>query len=95
MVLEVYSTPPDALDKRVFDVDAFKKLCPTNDDFWFAGMRMLKNVPVIATDLGMLAEHHFVYGTQTSALRYVNTGQARNDKQLQNLLEYYDLPRKS
>lgn len=64
--------PPDCMDERVFDVECFRGICPTEDDVWFKAMTLLKGTPVVATSLGHSPRHHCILGSQAVALRHTN-----------------------
>lgn len=85
--------PPGCMDERVFDVAAFKRLCPTEDDVWFKGMSLLKGTPVAAAPLGHTPRHHVIQGSQRVALRHKNysgvAGATQN--QIRAVFAAYDL----
>lgn len=85
--------PPGCFDKRVFDVAAFKRLCPTEDDVWFKAMSLLKGTPVAAAPLGHTPRHHVIQGSQRVALRHRNysgvAGATQN--QIRAVFAEYDL----
>ena len=64
--------PPGCFDPRVFDIECFRKLCPTEDDVWFKAMSLLNGTPVAATALGLTPKHHCLQGSQKVALRHRN-----------------------
>ena len=83
--------PPHALDPRVQDVDAFRTLCPTEDDIWFKAMAILAGTPVAPTNLGIKPKHHNVRGSQFTALRHQNYKNSRNQQQMRAAFEAFDL----
>lgn len=82
--------PPGVLPDEVFDVEAFRRLCPANDDIWFKAMALLAGTPVkkVAPASPRYTE---VTGLQSSALYQTNL--VRNDEQLRATFEAYDLYR--
>lgn len=83
--------PPRALDSRVQDVEAFRTLCPTEDDIWFKAMAILADTPVAPTNLGIKPRHHNVRGSQLTALRHQNYKDSRNQQQMRAVFEAFDL----
>jgi poly(ribitol-phosphate) beta-N-acetylglucosaminyltransferase len=83
--------PPCALDARVQNVEAFQRLCPTEDDIWFKAMALLKGTLAVHTGLGIDPAHHTVRGTQARALRHVNHVGDRNAAQMRAVFDAYDL----
>ncbi len=85
--------PPHALDSRVFDVECFRRLCPTEDDVWFKAMAILAGTPVVPTNLGIRPRHHNVRGSQITALRHQNhdSGKGGNEKQMRAVFAEFDL----
>jgi glycosyltransferase involved in cell wall biosynthesis len=83
--------PPGSLNERVFDVKAFQKLCPKEDDIWFKAMSLLNRTPVAVTNLGLNPPHYSVLGSQADALRHFNHGAQQNTKQIQAVFEHFDL----
>ena len=85
--------PPRALDSRVFDVECFRRLCPTEDDIWFKAMAILAGTPVVPTNLGIRLRHHNVRGSQATALRHQNHGAMKdnNEKQMRAVFAEFGL----
>ncbi|GAB5380435.1 MAG: hypothetical protein Alis3KO_25750 [Aliiglaciecola sp.] len=79
--------PSGSLHPRVFDVAAFKRLCPKEDDIWFKAMGILNRTPVIVTNLGVNPMHHCLTGTQQEALRHDNHGEGGNKAQMQRVFD--------
>ncbi len=82
--------PPNCLDSRVFDDDAFVKLCYEADDVWLKCMALLKNTKVVwvpnnEVDLPEV-ENNFQTGLSQS-----NVGENKNDMYLKNVMEAYDI----
>lgn len=85
--------PPGCMDDRVFDIDLFRTLCPTEDDVWFKAMALLKGVPVATTSLGLTPRHHCLHGSQSVALRHKNhAGSGKTTRnQIRAVFEHFDL----
>tara|TARA_R110000751_G_scaffold63421_2_gene130872 strand:+ start:2023 stop:4062 length:2040 start_codon:yes stop_codon:yes gene_type:complete len=83
--------PPNSLDNEVYNLELIKKLCPKEDDIWFKAMGLLKNTPVVVTNLGINPEHHCLTGSQDEALRHDNHGLNLNKKQMENVFNHYNL----
>lgn len=80
----------NCLDSRVFDDDAFVKLCYEADDVWLKCMALLKNTKVVwvpnnEVDLPEV-ENNFQTGLSQS-----NVGENKNDMYLKNVMEAYDI----
>lgn len=83
--------PPHSLHPRVFDVAAFRQLCPKEDDIWFKAMGILNKTPVVVTNLGINPMHHCLTGTQQEALRHDNHGEGGNREQMRRVFDVLDL----
>lgn len=83
--------PPNALHEKVFNVAAFRELCPKEDDIWFRAMGIMNRTPVVPTNLGIDPKHHCVFGSQAEALRHDNHGLQQNKVQMQRVFEALDL----
>lgn len=85
--------PPGCMDKRVFEIDTFRRLCPTEDDVWFKAMSLLRDVPVAATCLGHSPKHHTLAGSQAVALRHHNYAGNRHQacSQMSAVFAHFDL----
>ena len=88
---------PKIFDEQIFREDLFMKLCPTADDIWFWAQEKRLGIKTCLT------EHHG-YGlhrpinriesydlTQEGTLFYQNCILGKNDEQLQNVVDYYQL----
>ena len=82
--------PPRSLAPEVFDVDAFRRLCPFADDIWWKAMALLKGTPARKVRRES-TEYPAVRGSQTSSLYATN--RAQNDPQLRATFEAYGLDR--
>lgn len=80
--------PPGALANEVFDLEAMRRLCPTNDDTWFKAMALLKGTAVRKVRPESLEFPH-IPGSEVRMLWTVNAG--RNDAQLAAVFEHYRL----
>lgn len=82
--------PPGALADEVFNLEAMRRLCPTNDDTWFKAMALLKGTAVQKVRPESLEFPH-IPGSEIRMLWTVNVG--RNDAQLAAVFEHYGLYR--
>lgn len=85
--------PAGSLHKKVFDIQAFKRLCPKEDDIWFKAMSILNKTPVVTTNLGINPQHHCLTGTQNVALRHDNHGNGENEAQMKKVFNELSLYR--
>jgi hypothetical protein len=85
--------PAGCFDERVFDIDCFRRLCPSEDDVWFKAMSLLNGTPVAATALGLTPKHHCLQGSQKVALRHRNhAGRTKpTASQIQAVFAHFDL----
>jgi hypothetical protein len=80
--------PPNSLSPEVFNVEAFRQLCPLADDVWFKAMALLQDTPV--KKVAPYAQQPLVIrGSQEERLTVPNI--TRNDLQLQATFDAYDL----
>ncbi|MBD5536380.1 MAG: hypothetical protein HDQ99_12125 [Lachnospiraceae bacterium] len=84
--------PPHILNERVFEIDVFMQLCPTNDDIWFWLMAVLNNVKICVLkrpDLNLI----YVKGTQAGTkLTSINDrGEKLFWKAFYNILNQYPI----
>lgn len=80
--------PPGALDGRVFDVEAMRRLCPTADDTWFKAMALLGGTRAQKVRAESLEFPH-IAGSERKMLWTVN--KERNDAQLAAVFDHYGL----
>jgi hypothetical protein len=80
--------PPGALDAEVWNLDAMRRLSPTQDDIWFKAMALLRGTPVRKVRPESLEFPH-ILGSERKMLWTVNVG--RNDAQLQAVFAHYGL----
>jgi hypothetical protein len=80
--------PPGCLPGEALNIEAFQRLCPTNDDIWYKAMALLgdrscqKVKPNQRENIG-------IRRATESALYNLNL--TRNDSQIQATFEAYDL----
>lgn len=82
--------PPGILHSDVLDKSLFMSLCPHADDLWLYWQLRRQggeayHVPTSLKDFGWP-------GTQESSLKQENFYNGGNDKQIQNLINYYGFP---
>lgn len=84
--------PPGCFDERVVDRKLFMELCPTADDVWFKAMSLLKGTECEKIEVPN-ARMQFVEvpNVETDKLEYINVTKGRNDVQLRNVFERFDL----
>lgn len=82
--------PPDSLSDTVFNQELFLKLAPHGDDIWFKAMAILNKTKTSIVELGF-NEFPFIEGSQDGALWHSNVLDNKNDEQLKNVFDYFDL----
>ncbi len=82
--------PQNCLNKIVLDYELALKLTPKADDLWFKVMGLLNKT---ATRLSENPTKNFIPipGSQKISLKKVNIGQNQNVKQMENLIQYFNL----
>lgn len=80
--------PPGALADEVHNLEAMRRLCPTNDDTWFKAMALLKGTRAQKVRAESLEFPH-IPGSEAKMLWSVNAG--RNDAQLAAVFDHYGL----
>lgn len=80
--------PPSILPQEAQNIEAFRRLCPTNDDIWYKAMALLGNV-LCQKAKPYHRENLTVRDSQGSALFQVNA--TNNDPQLHATFEAYNL----
>lgn len=87
--------PPNSFDEEVLNEDVFMSICPTADDLWFKAMELKAG-----TGVRHVYTHYEKGGgavpnmdVQDMGLQYINENviDCRNDIQLKEVLERYDL----
>ena len=79
--------PPHCFNKEVYNLEIIKKYCLNADDIWIKFMGILYNVPVVLVSKN--EKLVYIKNTQDIALYKNNIYRGENDKQLKNLLNYY------
>ena len=82
--------PPHVYDDTIFDVDAFQRLTPHNDDLWLKAVQ-LKNGIKVAVAKGFFVHPIGLSPTQKVSLNHTNEGQKMNDVQWRQLDEQFGL----
>lgn len=87
---------PHIFSKEIFNKEVYRKLCSHADDIWFTIMELRERIPVYkvsqAYQPGVCVNHTNEYESQNSdALHFHNDGEGKNDIQLRNLIDYYQL----
>ena len=80
--------PPHVLPEEAFDKNKIQLLCPYADDLWLTFMAYLNNKKITAL-YKWRAFPVMIYGTAKDGLYYINAEAGQNDKQWENLLNYY------
>lgn len=84
--------PPGCFDERVVDRKLFMELCPTADDVWFKAMSLLKGTECEKIEVpNVRMQFVDVPNVETDKLEYINVTKGRNDVQLRNVFERFDL----
>lgn len=87
--------PPNSFHKDVTNIKLIQKLCPNADDLWFWIMGILNNNKYIVIDKSDQAYYSFdtfyQFFHKYSALNHINRKENKNDEQLRNILNYYNL----
>lgn len=85
--------PEGCFDKRVTNSQLFMDLCPNADDIWLRFMTKLNGYPCSKVEmLGSFKENFIeISGGQDIALSKTNYFRNTNDKQLNNLVEYFQI----
>ena len=84
---------PGALSEKVFDEDAFMRLCPTADDIWFWAMAVLNHTKITCIDGQYDCLNYVNVARETGAINnftlwnFNKTG--KNDAQLKNVLDEF------
>ncbi len=82
--------PPKILHNDICREDLFMKIAPTADDIWFWAMAVLNDVKiqVVKNNIAEINEN-ISNSRQNNNLRHLNVSQGHNDRQIQNLIDYY------
>ena len=82
--------PPNSLAREVFNVEAFRRLCPMQDDVWFKAMALLQGT-MCKKVKGHWRHFPLIHGSQEESLYATNI--KRNDEQMHATFGEYDLYR--
>ncbi len=82
--------PPNCLDKRCFNEDNIKKLCPTADDLWLKVHSLLKNTKTVKVN-PYFTEMISIYGTNKTGLANLNVLENENDRQIKKIIKFYNI----
>ncbi|PQA52729.1 hypothetical protein [Siphonobacter curvatus] len=82
--------PPNSLHKEVFEISKFLKLAPHADDIWFKCCSLLNNVKCRRVK-GENVHFLTIRSTQKDSLYNINVLLNRNDEQMKNLFDEYNL----
>jgi hypothetical protein len=82
--------PPNSLDEIVLDQQLFTKLAPYADDIWFKACSLLKKTDVRRI-YNINKRFLGVRGMEESGLAKMNVGENKNDEQLKNVFDYFNL----
>lgn len=85
--------PPGSLYKDVCSRDLFERLAPTADDIWFWAMAVMNNTKIKAVkdriSLLRSVDVYREFGNQKQTLHEINVSGGMNDRQINNIMEYY------
>lgn len=82
--------PPKAFLPIAINSELFLKLTPKADDLWFKAMAILNNTKITLAQ-NPPKKPIPIFGTQEISLKKGNVGQNQNVKQMENLIEYFNL----
>lgn len=82
--------PPKPFQPIAINSELFLKLTPKADDLWFKAMAILNNTEISLAE-NPPKEPIPIFGTQEISLKKTNVGQNQNVKQMENLIEYFNL----
>lgn len=82
--------PPNSVDAEVFNKENIKNLCLFADDIWLKVMSLKKGTSVVKTE-NFPSRLFYVASTQKVALWKENVKKGKNDIQLNNIKDYYNL----
>lgn len=82
--------PPNSVDAEVFNKENIKNLCLFADDIWLKVMSLKKGTSVVKTK-NFPSRLFYVASTQKVALWKENVKKGKNDIQLNNIKDYYNL----
>ncbi len=82
--------PPNALHKKVTNVDLFMKLAPKADDLWFKAMALLQNTVAMQTENTPKYPIPII-GSQVQSLKKENIKKDKNREQWKALVAYFNI----
>ncbi|MBK2267565.1 glycosyltransferase family A protein [Francisella philomiragia] len=82
--------PNGSLNKKISNKELFLQLAPTGDDIWFKAMGLLNNTKTISV-FDRFIEFPSILSTNDDALWHENIGNNKNDEQLKNVFDYFNL----
>ena len=82
--------PANSLNSAVIDKEIFLKLSPLGDDIWFKAMALLNKTKTVMVYEKSI-EFPLIKGSQNDALWHTNVTENKNDEQLKNVFDYYEL----
>ncbi len=82
--------PSNSLHNKVLDKELFLKLSPLGDDIWFKAMALLNNKKTVMVNEKSI-EFPSIQGSQDDALWHINVSENKNDEQLKNVFDYFEL----
>lgn len=80
--------PPNSISPKAFQKDVIMKICPYADDLWLKFMSLVSNTPVTAI-YKFRSIPVTIYETGRSGLWYINAQEGQNDRQWEQILEYF------
>lgn len=80
--------PPNSLNKEVFNIENIKKMCLFADDIWLKAMELLNKTPVVLVE--MIKKFKYIPASQEVALWKTNLNESKNDKQLNDVFNFYN-----
>lgn len=89
--------PPHIFDEEILKSDIFMKLCPTADDIWFWAMEERQHIRRAYIEPHGFGLNIYVNRIEEydlslqSTLMYINGALGKNNQQLQDVLQYYNL----
>jgi protein O-GlcNAc transferase len=83
--------PPNSFFKDIKEEKIFTKLSPFADDIWLYWMIRLNNKFIQWS--GFEGKNYEIFNFDKNEMRNYNIGKKGNDKQIQNLINYYGFPK--
>ncbi|PMO16708.1 hypothetical protein BCT17_06715 [Vibrio sp. 10N.222.54.F10] len=85
--------PPKSLHSDVTDSALFSKLCPYADDVWLNIMAFRNGIEIhkVSDDRDYSSRFTVIQRSQDIALEKINVEMNKNDEQLENILDYYNI----